>query len=438
MKLSLGLQKIPSHYIVAVSGWLSRLVVGASQIYSVSIVLGYLGVRLYAVFAIILGLQGWFLLADYGLGASLQNYISEARANNKDIKFLLINSAAIIMGLLLVTSVVFILLSPIIQYYLLRKIAPELASSQYHTVLSIGLICIATTLFGVAYRVLFAIHKGYWVYFYQGIGSIISVAAILFIKYLNINDNRLFIIFLGWLLPPLMISLLSYSQIFIQKTMLKYLDIKLIKQLLVRGFKFWSFAVANALTVYIDYIVMAQTLGETDITIYNILSKGFGVIFFAYDALLTASWPILSELFIKKRWNSIEQVLNKNIYIGIFFVIIFTATFVFARSFVMSILASGKNIQLPIATIILFGIYAMIRIHTYAYSMALQSQNCIKVFWVCVPIQATLNAIGMFFFSSRIGVNGILLGLIMSFILTASWALPFTYYKRKKLCETLA
>jgi len=426
-------RKIPKRYQIAAAGWASRFFMGFAQIISISILLDYLGTDLYAVFAIITGLQGWFALADCGVGSSLQNYISEARANNEDD--VLLNSSAIIVSLVLlvVVCVVFVCISPLLQYLLLHKIAPSMAISQYYLMISVGIVCIATNIFGISYRVLFANHKGYWAYFYQGVGPIISVVSIIVMKYANVVQYRLLVALLSWLLPQMIVSLFSYVQVFSFQGVLKHINFQIIKLLLVRGIKFWGFAIAAAFTLLIDYVVMAQTLTAKDIAIYNILFKVFNLILFVYSAVLTAVWPEIAELFVKKQWAQANKILVKNMLIGVFFVATCALLFLFAKDLLMHILAPRTNLTLPITVIILFGIYAVIRVWTDSYAVALQSQNQLKIFWIYVPIQAILSFFGMYFFSLHYGLNGILTGLILSFVLTASWILPVSYFKRKSI-----
>jgi O-antigen/teichoic acid export membrane protein len=430
---SFNLKKIPGRYQVAAAGWVSRFFMGFSQLISISILLSYLGTDLYAVFAIIIGLQGWFALADCGIGSSLQNYISEARANNEDDAVLLSNATVVSFILLIVVCAVFICISPWLQYLLLHKIALTLATSQYYLLISVGIVCIATNIFGISYRILFANHKGYWAYFYQGIGPIISVISILVVKYSNIVKYRLLIALLSWLLPQLIVAMFSYVQIFPFRNLFKHINFQIIRSLLLRSMKFWGFAIAAAFTLSIDYIVMTQTLTTKDIAIYNILSKGFGLILVVYTAVLTAIWPEIAELFIKRQWLHANKILIKNMLLGMFFVAICSILFLFARDLVMFILVPKTNLILPVTTTVLFGFYALIRVWTDSYAIALQSQNYLRIFWIYVPIQAILSFFGMYFFSLHYGVNGVLLGLILSFLLTASWVVPVCYYKRKNI-----
>lgn len=425
------INKIPRRYQVAAAGWISRFFMGFSQIISIAILLNYLGTNLYAVFALFIGLQGWFVLADCGVGSSLQNYISEARANNKNLHLLLSNAAIVIWIMLIVISLMFVCVSPFLQYLLLHKIAPELAVSHSYLLILAGVLFIATTVFGISYRIFLANHRGYWAYFYQGIGPVFSVLAIILIKHLDIEHFKLPMVLLAWLFPQFLASFFSYLHSFPLKNVLQYLDLKTIKEMLLRGIKFWMFAVSGAFTLLMDYIIMSQTLTDRDIVIYNILFRGFCLILFIYTAILTAIWPEMSELFIKKQWIKANGILRNNMIIGMFFVIFCSMLFLFFRHYVISILAPKSTLVLPATAIILFGVYAVTRVWSDSYATALQSQNYLKIFLIYVPVQAVISVVGMYFLSLHFGLNGILLGLILCFLVTSVWLLPIIYFKRK-------
>jgi hypothetical protein len=61
--------------------------------------------------------------------------------------------------------------------------------------------------------------------------------------------------------------------------------------------------------------------------------------------------------------------------------------------------------------------------------MVLLSVNILKPFWILVPIQALISIFGQIYFAKIYGVDGILYGLILSFLLTVTWGLP--YYTKK-------
>lgn len=422
------------YYLVAASGWGSRLISGFAQIISISIVLSYLGSDLYAVFAVVIGLQSWFALADLGIGSSLQNYISEARVNNQSTNQLLSNASLIIFALLTLFSVLFILISPLLQYALFHKIAANLAFSQFYILATSGVLQIITALLSISYRVFFAEQRGYLSYLYQAIGPIFSVLAIWLIKYINVSsDSRLFLILLCWIVPQLIITATGFIHTFPVKGIFRNFNSQIVKQLMKRGIKFSGFALFAALTLALDYVVMTQTLNTKEIVIYNILFKGFSFIYFIYSAVLTAVWPEMAEMFLKKEWQKATKTLYKNIILGIAFIIICTLLFIFARHFIITILAPKQSILLPFAAICFFGIYYIIRIWTDTFATALRSYNYLKVFLFVIPFQALLSISGMLYFSKHYGLNGIIFGLSLSFLLTVAWILPLCYYKTRKI-----
>ncbi len=432
MSIYNNLKKIPIYYQIAAVGWGCRFVSSILQIIAIRILLNYLGQELYASFAIITGLQLWFLLVDGGIGSSLQNYISEARVNNSCQAKLNSNVAAMSVIFLVIISLIFICISPLLQRLLFHKINPILSVSEYYILTFAGVVYIATNIFGISYKVMLANQRGHLAYIYQNVGIIFSVISVILVSHINIVKYRLIITLACWLLPQMFISLFCYLKIFSFNHVVRYFDFQIIKLICIRGLKFWVFAIMSTFALSLDYIIMAQTLTAKEVTLYNILSKGFNLVLSIYTMVLTAIWPEVAELFIKKRWVAANQILIKNMFIGMLFVIIATLFFIFVKRYIMLVLAPGSNLELPSFVIYLFGFYAVTRVWVDTYSTALQSQNHLQIFWRYLPIQAGLCFFGMYCFSLYYGLNGILIGLILSFVLTSLWILPCTYFGRKK------
>lgn len=432
MKNKFNLQQIPRRYRIAAVGWASRFVMCFAQVISISIVLKYLGIGQYAVFAIITGLQGWLALAECGVGSSLQNFLSEARAKGEDARILLSNVSIIVVALLLLASAIFAVFSRFIQHSLLHYVDPELATSRFYILLFVGLIYIAVSIFSISYQVLFANHKGWISYLYQGLGPLFSLIAIFLVKQFYEGDNRLFYILLGSLLPQLIIAIVNYVQCFPFDGILQSYNWQIIKSIMLRALSFLIFAFFTALTLRIDYMIMSQTLDAKSIAVYSILFKIFTAVFFMYSAVLTAIWPEVAELFAKKRWPEANNLLIKNLLWGVLFILLCTATLIWMRNFTAKIFGMSADIGLPIGVIILFGVYFVFKVWTNTYAIALQSQSHLKIFWQVVPIQAVISAAGMFLLSKIIGISGILVGLILSYVLTVTWILPWRYYSRKE------
>ena len=56
--------------------------------------------------------------------------------------------------------------------------------------------------------------------------------------------------------------------------------------------------------------------------------------------------------------------------------------------------------------------------------MLLQSVGDMSAFWKWVPVQAFISIVAQYLLARRWGIEGVALGLILSFLLTAAWVLP--------------
>ncbi|MCL5261200.1 MAG: MATE family efflux transporter [Gammaproteobacteria bacterium] len=424
-------KKIPPHFYVASTGWASRFISGIAQVVSISILLKYLGTDLYAAFAVIIGLQYWFMLSDLGLGASLQNYLSECFARGENPKQLLSTAAIMVYCLLLCGTLIFPLFSPVLQHFLLRKVSPDFATGNYYLLITIGVIYIATNVFNISYRVLFACKKGYWAYIYQGLSYFFALVGIVIVKFWSLSGDHLLDMLLAWMLPPLLFAVIAFIQCFPFTDVLANFEKNIVKKIAIRSFKFWGFTLAATFAIYSDYLVISQTLNTHDIAIYNILAKCFNFMFFVYMALLTAVWPELAELFVKKDVKKANSLLYKTIVVGAVLTISSSLIFLIGKNFFMAILAAKSGLILPVSAIILFGEYYLIRVWVDAFSVGLQSQNTLRVMLISSCMQALISVTGMYIFSRAYGLNGIICGMSLALLVTSAWILPLVYYRKK-------
>lgn len=96
------LYKIPNHFYIAASSLVAKLVIALVQVISIHYLLNILGENKYAAFVLLSGFLVFFGGADFGIGSSLQNYISERRAKNEKYNdYIKASVNIIILGLVL-------------------------------------------------------------------------------------------------------------------------------------------------------------------------------------------------------------------------------------------------------------------------------------------------------------------------------------------------
>ncbi|MDR2427642.1 MAG: MATE family efflux transporter [Endomicrobium sp.] len=431
---------LPRHLLVAVSAWIAKIITALISIISVRTLLFYLGEERYAVYVIVYSLVGWFSLCDLGIGSALQNFISECRVKNESYSKYLRAALQVAITLCIVFIILLFFISIFIQKILLNKYFYINEIQTINIIGIIGVILILSVLLNIVYRVYYALQKGYISNVLPAIAMIISMSLIvLFNRYFPIRESILTALLI-FTIPQLATSAIPFVKIF--KSEVKNIfnfDFSVIKELMTRAFKFSGLAITATLTMGIDYIIMSKTSDAAGITEYNILNKFFMLFIFVHSAVLIAACPVFSELNIKLQFSVIKNMLTK--YISFGFIIILSGTFLFyVFSYdAIGILAPNANIKPTVTIFILFAILYISRIWSDTFAVFLQSVNVLKIFWICTPVQAFISIAAQYFLSIKYGINGILLGLIISFLLTSCWILPYKAHKfiKKRIANAI-
>ncbi|EBQ5464857.1 MATE family efflux transporter [Salmonella enterica] len=423
--MKVQLLKIPSHLIVAGSSWLSKIIIAGVQLASISYLISILGEEKYAIFSLLTGLLVWCSAVDFGIGTGLQNYISECRAKNKNYDAY-IKSA---LHLSFIAIVFFIAL-----FYIFSGVISSKYLSSFHEILQdktrmlFFTSCLVFSSIGIgaiAYKILFAELVGWKANLLNALSYMIGMLGLLYIYYRGISvDIKLSLIVLY--LPVGMISLCyivyRYIKLYHVKTTKSYYI-----AILRRSSGFFLFTLLSIVVLQTDYMVISQRLTPADIVQYTVTMKIFGLVFFIYTAILQALWPICAELRVKQQWKKLNKMIGVNILLGSLYVVGCTIFIYLFKEQIFSVIAKDINYQVSMLSFMLIGIYFCIRVWCDTYAMLLQSMNYLKILWILVPLQAIIGGIAQWYFSSKLGISGVLLGLIISFALTVFWGLPLTY-----------
>ena len=424
--------------LVAVSAWVSRIIVALVQLASIRILIDGLGIEHYAIFVLLTGLVGWSLLADMGIGISVQNHISESRAARQSSEDLIYTSAILAVFLMFLTILILYFVSPYVATMLLSKFSSSSELEKTNLFFYTGALSIIASVSGISYKIWYAQQKGYLSNIVPALGSIIGFLCLLVVQESPV-ENRLFLSLVSFILPSACLPLIAMVMQLIN-CKLKYSEfafIATVRKLMTRALRFWLFALLATAVLQIDYIVISQFLNASDIAAYYLATKIFGLAFFVYTAVLSAVWPIFAESLANGEWGSVKRYLKKYIVAGIIFMLFCTIVLIWSMPKAVQILAPKANIDIPISLIILLGLYQIIRVWTDTFTVVLQSMSYLRPFWVFVPFQVVVNIGLQWFLVPLYGLHGVVFGLIASFSLTVGWALPLSVYKNYKLHQKI-
>ena len=335
--------RVPRHLLVAGSAWGSRIVTAVVQLVSVRILMQILGLDGYAAFALLAGLVGWFSLSDFGMGTSLQNYISERRASDSDYEDLIglvgLLSSALLLGLL----GAFYLLSPHMGPLFFQNVH-FLSDAQKSRLFFVnGVMLSGYGVGSIAYKIWYAEHQGHLANIAPALAALCGLGGLLLVR-------------AAIPVEPLLVSV----AVFVGPTAVLPLGALLLRSaraaartgrggnkqagmaLMRRALRFWCFALMSAAILQVDYIVMSQFLPAHDIAIYNLSTKIFGLAFFIYNAVLMALWPVLAEAFSRRQWGVADAYLRKYLGLGLSFMALCTLALLWLMPVVVGLLAPGQ------------------------------------------------------------------------------------------------
>jgi O-antigen/teichoic acid export membrane protein len=395
-----------------------------------------LGTEQYAVYSVLVGLQGWFLLADFGLGASVQNHISERRAHSESYDQVIAGTGVVLAITGIITLTALVQFAPWIAPLVLQKFPFLPAAEKIRCFLVVSAAVAIAAQSGVVARVWYAEQRGYLANGLPALSSIFSLGWVSLLAHFDVED-RLFWSLLGTYAPLALLplpSILGRTVASLQRTGLQWRSI--LRPVMIRACKFWGFALMANGVLQIDYLIMAQYLAPHQIVEYNLTAKIFNLCFFMYAAILQALWPVCAEAVARREWAGVLRQMRRYIVVGWVLVMGFSISLIFAMPMLVRLLSPKDPVHISGALIAAFCGYYLLRVWCDTVAMVLQSMSYLRPFWLLVPVQALICFSMQWVLVPRFGVLGVLLGLCGSFAGTVTWGLPLALkYRWKRLGE---
>jgi O-antigen/teichoic acid export membrane protein len=328
--------------------------------------------------------------------------------------------------------VLLILLAVPVGRLLFRRLGVDGPDTGVRVFLVVGALTITMTLAAVSYRVLYAEQRGQWANLSTAVANVAGLVGVWLLTRYELNGGAVEWALGLWLGPGTLAGILAWLVIARRHPPRSgNADPLLTRSLVNAAWRFWGFALLSASTTGLDYAVMAQTLSSSQIIEYSAAARVFGLCFFIYVSLLQASWPLLSEAFAKGDVSAASRLLERSMPAGAMIVASCTLALIVLREPASWLLLGRSGIVMTRSLLILFGGLYLIRVWCDTYVLLLMSQTRMRVLWAYVPFQAVVSVSLQYLLAQRLGVNGIVLGVIISYLCTAVWVLPLAVHGRR-------
>lgn len=406
------------------AGWSARVVVVACGLLNTRLLLSVMDVPDYAAYAIVASLGPWVNLLNLGLPNTAQNEISQRRAEGSDYDALrqtVVNAAtfgALILGLL----------------------SWPLGLALQHTVLSdyanvstfsLALMCFGLCLNGlgmVSNQILFALHKSIWPNVMPGVQALGTTALLLALTHTGRTG-------LDWaamsFAAPAALSFVLTARA-AQTRPARGVNWTLLADVLRRSGPFLLLAFLGAATLSVDYLIMASLMSGPEVVEYSLAGKVFTVLLSVHAVLLSTSWTALSDAHFRGEQHLVRRRIWRLLAAGMAVVLLPSAAILSFKQDVFSLITGASTFHISGTLLAVWTAYVALRVWCDTFALAHMSAGRLTLLNGYIPVQALTSIAAQWALGHAYGPVGVVLGLCLSFIVTAAWILPVRFFQQTR------
>lgn len=414
--------RLSHHWRTALSAWGGRLVVALSQLLAVRILLGRLSADNYSVWAVLVSLTGWFLLADLGIGQVSQNRLARMLATGEAVHGAIRQSVKTVLLIGIALGCLCTLIAPWSSDLLLGRLLPDADARRWSVIVAAWML-IAASWSTVASKLWYALGQGVRANLLPMLAYLCSLAGVYFLPDMFAPDVRLKVAIVSWLAPTALVGALSLAMIYLQAS--RGPGAAPPRAAMLRmALSFWSYAALGIVTLNVDYVILARNVDAHELVAYNLVTKVFAFLFFFYTSTLAVFSPRFSEAHATGKLHDAFAMLRRHmllsaaLFAAVACAMWFTLPAIFAHVF------NARHVAIPAP--LFFAVVALnfVRIWADGYATFLVAIEQVKTLTRFLPAQAILSVGFQLILAQHFGAVGIVSGLLLSYLLTVSWGFP--------------
>lgn len=384
------------------------------------VMIKYLGSERFGVWVTMYTLVSWVSFFDLGIGNGLRNKLTIALSNdNRKHALNLISSAYIFLSaLILVCIFSFVILSLLVPW---ARVFNTRAISETELTLSVamlGLAILINFVLALVSQLLHAVHKTSLVVLGQALTHIFALGFILIISAFS-HANLLLFSFV-YSLAILLSSLILNGVFFVENIDLiprkKYFNKLYLKELMTLGAQFLIIQLAVIILFTTDKFIIIQILGPTMVAEYDVVSRMFSVILIISATVVTPLWSAYTKAYSQKDISWIKQTLKKSHLLVLLSSLLATLLYFFGQQIIAFWI--DPEMMIDKVLIALFGFFVVMKVWTDIYSHLLNGTGHIRIQMYLAIVQVIINIPLSIFLGRLYGMNGVVLGTIISLFLS--------------------
>lgn len=400
------------------------------------IMIKYLGMEMFGIWATMLTLISWVMLFDLGIGNGLKNKVSESLAkNDTNLASAYISTAYVVIGLVsLVLLVIFLVLSFWVPWQGVFNTNTVSEESLRMAVISLSFFVFFNFWLSLVNQIYHGIQKSSVVVLGQFLSNF-SALIVIFLLYKHAPISLTYMVFAyGGSLISANIGISCF--LFYKRRDLKprfgLFDNHKIKPLLSLGLNFFIIQIAVLAIFMTDKILITQLLGPAEVTPYEVVFKLFSVITIVHGLILAPLWPAYTDAYHKNDFHWIRKTLRNQLKIFLILSLLTILMIAIAPKIISLWIGSSLNID---DTLYLFmGLFIIISVWSNVFAYFVNAIGALRVQTITAVISGIGNIPLSIYFAKNLdmGLSGIVLGTACSLSLFAIFGAVQVYLIMKK------
>jgi O-antigen/teichoic acid export membrane protein len=287
----------------------------------VPMTLHYLNATEYGIWLTLSSILTWINFFDIGLGNGLRNKLTEALSlgNIEKAKIYVSTTFAVLFLIMAVFFVAFISMNPLLNWSTILKTPPEAIH---------GLSAIVIIVF--AFFCLQFIFKTVGVIFIAQqkpalndlLGVLGNVSSLIIIYILTLcTQGSLHKVAVAFSAAPVVVFLLAYVFVFyfskhkFLRPTWSNVQLSNAKDLMSMSVQFFFIQVGGLVVYATSNLIIIQTLGAEEVTVYNVAYRYFSVAIMVFAIIQSSLWNMYTDAWVKRDYEWIKRIVNKMIKI---------------------------------------------------------------------------------------------------------------------------
>ena len=389
----------------------------AATFLAMPIMIKYLGVEQFGVWATMLTLITWVMLFDLGIGNGLKNKISESLAKNNVNQATEYVSTA--YGLVGVISFLLFTLFFVVNIWLpwqsIFNTEAISKSTLKYSVITLSFFIFFNFWISLVNQIYHGLQESSVVVLGQFISNVCALILVFLLYKFTESSMLMMVLAYGFSLvfANVLLSILVFrKKVFLPKVGL--FDKNKISPLLSLGVKFFIIQLAVLVIFMTDKIIITQLLGPEHVTPYEVLFKLFSVVTVIHGLILAPLWPAYSDAYQRGDLAWIRSIMKQQLKVAfVLIVIVFLLSVV--GPFIVSVWI-GDEIKAASSLYVLFALFIAFSVWSNIFAYFVNAVNKLNVQLYTAVLAALINIPLSIFLVKYLGLGleGIILATIIS------------------------